>query len=255
MQPRYIAPILSILLSSQPVLAEKLTLETGIAQNTMIELYTSEGCNSCPPAEHFLNSFKNKGDLWNSVIPLAFHVDYWDYIGWKDRFAQASFGHRQRSYAQFQRRSTVYTPAFFINGNNWRPGLFSYKMPENKPQQTGFLKVSLNEKTVTAQYQPRDKKLSVYQLNIALLGTGITTDIKAGENEGRKSMHEFVVLDHQQHRSKDHKWTFDWSPLTPHVQSLSVPGYAVAIWVTNQHNPSPLQATGSYLPVNFFTNP
>lgn len=252
MQPRYLLSLLITLLFSHISLADELVLETAATQNTMVELYTSEGCNSCPPAEHFLNNFKTSDELWKRIIPMAFHVDYWDYIGWKDQYAQAAFGQRQRNYAKFQRRSTVYTPAFFINGTNWRPGLLSYKMPGNKHQQTGALKVTLTKDHLTAQYNPANKKQSAYKLNVALLGTGIITDIKAGENEGRKSMHEFVVLNHQQFSSHDLKWDTRWSPLTQQVKSLSVPGYAVAIWVNNIENPFPVQATGSFLPATFF---
>jgi len=95
------------------VFAESLNLESGVEKNTLIELYTSEGCSSCPPAEEYLNNFKNKKGLWQTWIPVAFHVDYWDYIGWKDRFAAKKFGQRQRQYAKLKRTSTVYTPRIY----------------------------------------------------------------------------------------------------------------------------------------------
>jgi len=251
---RIISYISTLLLIATPISAREIILETGITQTTMVELYTSEGCSSCPPAEHFLNDFKNNAELWKHIIPLAFHVDYWDYIGWKDRFAQAAFGLRQSTYAQLQRRSTVYTPAFFINGHNWRPGFFSKKLPMDNMKQAGSLKVTLRKKILTARFNPLQKSPDRYTLNIALLGMGITTNIKAGENEGRKARHEFVVLDHQQYRSEKPNWKIHWSPVTQHIQSLLIPGYAIAAWVTAGNHPSPVQATGGYLPDFFNTN-
>lgn len=64
---------------------------------TVVELFTSEGCSSCPPADRVLGSLKEESGLWEEVIPLAFHVDYWDYLGWKDRFARTEFSVRQRN--------------------------------------------------------------------------------------------------------------------------------------------------------------
>jgi len=76
---------------SQYTLAETLSFNSGESQNTLIELYTSEGCSSCPPADKFLSDYVKSKDLWTQYIPLAFHVDYWDYLGWKDVFASADF--------------------------------------------------------------------------------------------------------------------------------------------------------------------
>lgn len=79
---------------------------------TIVELYTSEGCSSCPPADAFMGVLKDvKG-----VLPLSFHVDYWDYLGWKDKFASPEYTQRQRSYASYFSRRSVYTPQAVIQG-------------------------------------------------------------------------------------------------------------------------------------------
>lgn len=78
----------------------------------LIELFTSQGCSSCPPADALLKHLSKKPN----VVALAFHVDYWDYIGWKDSFAQSSFSKRQKTYARLASRTAVYTPQFMING-------------------------------------------------------------------------------------------------------------------------------------------
>lgn len=238
---------LCILLLPGSVAANDILLQTGDTQNSIIELYTSQGCNSCPPAEHLLNSYKQKTSTWRQYIPLAFHVDYWDYLGWKDRFAQSAFGVRQRTYAKLQRRSTVYTPAFFVNGKNWRPGFLNRNLPEPSNRKTGKLKVHVNNNLISASFTPHIPVKQPLQLNLALLGMGFTTNIQAGENAGRLSHHEFVVLKHHHYPGKNKRWKIDW----PFAQHAIAPQYALAAWVSTSDNPTPLQATGSYLPAGF----
>jgi hypothetical protein len=87
---------------------------SGDKQVQLIELYTSEGCSSCPPADIFLTKFLDDPTLWKSRIPIAIHVDYWDYIGWKDRFASKENSARQRLHAKQGNVSQVYTPGFIV---------------------------------------------------------------------------------------------------------------------------------------------
>ena len=100
--------------------AASLSVKSPATQVDLIELYTSEGCSSCPPADRWVSSLQNEPGLWRDFIPVAFHVDYWDYIGWPDRFASPAFTARQYVYAQQQSMRTVYTPGFFNNGKEWR---------------------------------------------------------------------------------------------------------------------------------------
>ncbi|MCW9023236.1 MAG: DUF1223 domain-containing protein [Gammaproteobacteria bacterium] len=97
-----------------------LQLSSGPTQTSLIELYTSEGCSSCPPAERFLNKLQHHKQLWTQYVPLAFHVDYWDYIGWEDKYAHPAFTKRQSAYARQKNLKTIYTPAFVVNGQSWR---------------------------------------------------------------------------------------------------------------------------------------
>ena len=82
------------------------------ASGTVVELYTSQGCSSCPPADAYLTKLAREP----GVIALALHVDYWDYIGWEDKFASPKFSDRQRAYARAMGRSTVYTPQMIVAG-------------------------------------------------------------------------------------------------------------------------------------------
>jgi len=235
------------LLSGQ-VLAQPLVLESPTRQAVMIELYTSEGCSSCPPAEAYLNRLTRHQDLWTRYVPLAFHVDYWDDLGWKDAFAKPRYSQRQRHYAHIRRQSTVYTPAFIINGANWRPGFYSKTLPTSDSQ-PGRLKLVIDQGQIDAQFQPLADLPRNLRLNLALLGMGIESDIRAGENSGKHARHEFVVLSHQQYQSTDGQWRV---PVPVFEESMTagapVPAFAIAAWVASADDPAPIQSVGGALP-------
>lgn len=220
--------------------AESLRLESGTTRNTLIELYTSEGCSSCPPAEAYLNKLKNDKNLWKKWVPVAFHVQYWDYIGWKDPYATQKNGQRQSLYASLKHASTVYTPAFMVNGASWRRGIFSNSLP-NEKSTAGNLVVSVNGKSVNASYKTINK--SSLKLNIAILGMDLTSHIKRGENEGRTANHDFVVVGFNSSISDNLKWDMR----LPELHYSKAENYALAIWVSEINNPTPLQVVGGLL--------
>src|SRR5467141_74642 len=94
---------------------------SGPHTTALVELYTSEGCDSCPAADHWLSSLFAQGFRPDQVVPLALHVDYWDYIGWKDPYAKREFSQRQRRLSQLQRLALVYTPQVLLQGADFRP--------------------------------------------------------------------------------------------------------------------------------------
>jgi len=238
---KYIFIIYIIWLAS--LSAETLSLESGINQTTLVELYTSEGCSSCPPAEDYLNKLKNNPNLWKKWVPVAFHVNYWDYIGWRDRYARSEFGQRQSRYAKLKRASTVYTPAFMVNGSSWRRGIFSSSLPETAAP-VGKLMVSVSEKSVVAEFKPLKKYKTKLKLNIALLGMDLTNYIERGENKGRTAKHEFVVVGFNSEKSKNLKWKMT----LPELHYPQVKKYALAAWVSEKGNPTPLQVVGGFFP-------
>ncbi len=85
----------------------------------LIELFTSQGCSSCPPAEAWLSKLKNEPRLWKDFVPLAFHVDYWDRLGWRDPFASKEWTARQYQYSENWKSESVYTPGFVLDGREW----------------------------------------------------------------------------------------------------------------------------------------
>lgn len=164
----------------------------------LLELYTSEGCSSCPPADRALGALQKAADA-DRVVPLALHVDYWDYIGWTDRFAKPDFTQRQRWLAEVTGSRTVYTPEMFIDGRELR----------NWPDALGVNIDSINRQPARASIGIRlgaviDGKLPVQvdtrtasgtRLFIALYENGLSSNVKAGENNGVVLRHDYVVRD------------------------------------------------------------
>jgi len=147
---------------------------------TLIELYTSQGCSSCPPAEKWLNQLTANKNLWQDLVPLAFHVDYWDYLGWHDVYARSEYSKRQRDYYTQGKTTAVYTPGFVLNGKQWTAWRFLSSIPSGSSD-AGIIKANLTNNKIQAEYSKPQKNL---QLNVALLGFGIKTKIHRGENAG-----------------------------------------------------------------------
>lgn len=234
----------AILLSSPTGAAGGTRFSSGPEQTVMIELYTSQGCNSCPPAEAYLNRFTNSPLLWKKFIPLAFHVDYWDYLGWKDRFAHPAHAQRQRQYAQQRSLKTVYTPAFAVNGQGWRPSLISSD-PDGGGKPVGVLSVDVNGQQLEARFESMNSTAKTLHLDLAVLGMGLSTEILAGENAGNHSQHEFVVLARKQISSDNGRWRGGLPALETNWRAQRL---ALVAWVSKPGDLAPLQATGGYLP-------
>lgn len=214
----------------------------------LVELFTSEGCSSCPPAERWLGDLTKQPGLWTEFIPLAFHVDYWDYIGWRDRFASSAHSQRQRRYAREGGLQTVYTPGVLLNGQEWRAWYRSPR-PENARRNSssgGQLSLELDDGSVRIAYLAPASAGGKLDVHVALLGMGLKTNVQAGENDGRVLRHEFVVLgmtsaaldaSGQRHAAQ--------LPLPGGIQEA--PRYALAAWVSEAGQQAPLQAVGGYL--------
>ncbi|MDX1594136.1 MAG: DUF1223 domain-containing protein [Gammaproteobacteria bacterium] len=229
--------------------AAPLELASPATRATLVELYTSEGCSSCPPADRWFSRLRDDPRLWREIVPVAFHVDYWNHLGWTDRFASATHSRRQRSYVDAGQVSTVYTPGFVVAGQEWR-GWFQGREPEFEPdREAGVLTLRIADGVVDARFVPRGAAAGAgrLELHVALLGFGLETAVQSGENAGRSLRHDFVVLDHArvplEAREQGHSARFDWSPRV-------APGgrRAVAAWVSPRDAPVPLQAVGGWWP-------
>lgn len=223
--------------------AAEITFSSGRQQAVLIELYTSEGCSSCPPAEEYLNALKQDRQLWQIYIPVAFHVGYWDYLGWRDPYAHDAHAKRQSAYAKQRNLRTVYTPAFVVNGKAWRPGWLNRELPKNV-NPGGELTVTVQDEQLTASYVPVTGQREQLTLNIAVLGMDLVSHIKAGENTGRTARHEFVVVGFKTLDSSNAHWV----TRLPALHYSAARQYALAVWVNHVNDLTPLQAVGGELP-------
>jgi len=223
------------------------TFSSGENHVSVLELYTSEGCSSCPPADKWLSKLKQDKRLWKTLIPMAFHVDYWDYIGWKDRFASPRNSQRQRLYARQNHLSTVYTPGMLLNGSEWRSWYYQRPLKLESSMPAGILSIGLNDQKISATYTPASSTKENLVLNIAILGFDLSTAIKAGENRGRHLQHDFVVLGQRSVRLPrlPHGYSIKQTELPK--TNLAAKRIAIAAWVSSENDLSPIQATGGWL--------
>lgn len=213
---------------------------------SVLELYTSEGCSSCPPADRWFSTLKQDERLWQTLIPVAFHVDYWNYIGWTDRFSSGRYSDRQRRYARTKNVSTVYTPGFLLNGNEWRSFFGLRRLSLDNTANAGQLTVNIDQHEVNASYENHDKPVLSPVFSIAILGFDLTTRVKSGENSGRELKHDFAVLGlHSAPMSKEGN-NYSITMKLP-ATSISAPRTAIAAWISYADDPTPVQATGGWL--------
>ena len=209
-------------------------------QTVMIELFTSQGCSSCPPAEQWLNSYEGHDKLWSEVIPIAFHVDYWDKLGWPDVFASKAYSARQYRHRRLNNIRSVYTPGIVVNGQEWRGWTRGNTFPESN-ESAGVLSFKANEKKLTVNYS---RPATNVVLNVALLGVGLESKIDRGENRDKVLKQEFVALSHEVFPASNGSWSVS----LPKDRKHDAKKYALAIWVSNVTDISPIQATGYWIP-------
>ena len=173
--------------------AQSCSARSGATVTPVIELYTSEGCSSCPPADRWLSALKPDA----SFVALAFHVDYWDRLGWKDRFASAAYTARQAEQLRTSGARFAYTPQVIIDGAdrpNW-PG--ASVASSSRPVATVAAQLVRDGNRVTATVTPlpgAPARLAAYW---AVTEQAHASAVKAGENEGVTLHHDFVVRDYR----------------------------------------------------------
>jgi hypothetical protein len=188
------------LLGQIQAFAAECSAKSGDKTIPLLELYTSEGCSSCPPADHWISQIKQDK---TKITPLAFHVDYWDYIGWKDPFSKAEYSDRQRKIAQFGGAGFVYTPQFVFNGRDfkaWDNSQLNRAIHQTQqlPSRAHLTLTAVNEAdgriTVKAHAESLNPKMTKHaDVFVALYENGLVTQVQAGENNGRELKHDYVV--------------------------------------------------------------
>ncbi len=240
---------LAMTLTSSAALAAPIQFASPARQAALLELYTSEGCSSCPPAEAWLSKLKNAAGLWTNFVPVAFHVHYWDHLGWRDKLSDEQFTDRQQAYAKLWSAENIYTPEFVLDGKEWRNWLDLRGAPSASATTPGTLQVSsIDGRHWKAEFSPTDKTQRDYEITAVVLVSDLGTDVKAGENAGHHLQHDFAAL------------SLITRPITVQTNNLSASfiidnnpkGFtgrlALAVWVTRAGDLEPLQATGGWLP-------
>jgi hypothetical protein len=191
---------------------QRIHADSGVKTVSIAELYTSEGCDSCPPADKWFSTISLKK---NGVVPLAFHVDYWDYIGWKDRFGKPSFAERQRKLVGLQGSRTVYTPQVMLDGKDAHNavnyvsnlGSSNFQLDANirdlaaKPAEVSLklrAQSALNAIDVAVTVGLSDELsrkdgASSLSLYFVLTENNLYSRVTAGENKGALLKHDHVV--------------------------------------------------------------
>ena len=245
MPTRYVWTLLALAGLAGPAAGGETVFQSGQRQTGLVELFTSEGCSSCPPADRWLSASERDPALWRDFVPIAFHVDYWDSLGWRDRFASAAWTERQRRYAAEGGLSTVYTPGVLLNGQEWRR--WGNDARPGPGQEVGTLRAELVGPALAVSFRPLASLNGPVTVHVALLGVGLTTDVKAGENRGEKLSHDFVVLGLGDVALRTDAAGYAATVPLPSSE-LRPPRRALAVWVTTGKGQAPLQATGGWLP-------
>jgi hypothetical protein len=166
----------------------------------LIEVFTSEGCSSCPPADRWLSAMNAVPQQKMQAVGLSLHVDYWDYIGWKDPFAKAAFTQRQYAYAKLRGASGVYTPQVVVAGRDFRlwdsaPTFLQAVRQINERPARGQIEIDAKVGKLGGDVQANFISSSEQnaQLHLVLFENAIKTKVNAGENRGEVLGHDRVA--------------------------------------------------------------
>ncbi len=231
------------LLLSNGAAAADCTAASAERRVPLLELYTSEGCDSCPPTDRWVSELRARGYGADRVVVLAFHVDYWDKLGWIDRYGQSRFSERQRLVNSRIGSRVVYTPQLVLNGRDYRRGSsddFDHRVADVARGKAAAsirldLKPATDRLTVSGAWsatvtQPAQAWLALYE-------NRLSSEITSGENRNKRLQHDFVV--------RDIAGPFPSGPLT-HVFKLDKgwkrPDLAVASFVQDPRSGDTLQA-------------
>jgi len=188
--------ILSLLAFSVQA-AEPIVVKSGERRTAVVELYTSEGCSSCPPADRWLSRLVTTPPSDLQVLALSFHVDYWDYLGWKDPFSSADYTSRQRQLGANNKQRTIYTPEFFVDGMEARgSGNILEKIQQTNAERPPLpLQLTVSRETgglLLELAAPKDIDGPLHHRYL-VFENQLSSDVRRGENAGKQLHHQRVV--------------------------------------------------------------
>ncbi|MFK7876464.1 MAG: DUF1223 domain-containing protein [Paracoccaceae bacterium] len=201
----------------------------------VVELFTSQGCSSCPPADALLHELAKRDD----VIALALHVDYWDYIGWKDQFADPAHSERQRAYAVTAGRRSIYTPQMIVNGQTSVVGARAMELSDaiaahRAKESSVTLEIERVADTVSIRARSDARVPDGMVVHVLRYQTARDIQILRGENAGRQMTYANVVEDWR-------VWT-EWTGQSPLVTSVDVDGDAPVVVIVQGADQGPILA-------------
>jgi len=236
-----------------------LTFGNSSSQSKLIELFTSQGCSSCPPAEKWINQFYAQKELWKTLFPVAFHVTYWDYLGWKDPYSKPEYTDRQHQYADAQRVKSIYTPGFVVNAQEWRGWFNRDKLPHGQGTQ-GLLTATFKGDSLMLQYtlsatsmpdkdnSQKKKPVPASQstpliYHVCISKSNSLTKVKSGENSGKNLKQHFVSVFLETYPGT----TNPIAVKLPTDYRLALGEHALTAWVNKPDNLTPLQIVGGWI--------
>jgi hypothetical protein len=206
----------------------------------LIELFTSQGCSSCPPAEKILNTWGMTLFKTRKALPLAFHVDYWDNLGWKDPFSIPLATNRQRQYTDFYNATSLFTPEMTVNGQLGFNGA-DLSEAKNEFSQSALLtglapiklKTLLGHQALRVQVFLPSNTLSMGDptVNVAVFENDLSTKVLGGENNGRFLEENFVVRYHNSILKSSISPSSTWEISIPLGSSWKLSNIGVGVWL------------------------
>ena len=195
---------------------------------TVVELYTSQGCSSCPPADEFLGRLAKRDD----VIALSLHVDYWDYIGWKDSFGSAQFTKRQHAYAYAANKSMVYTPQMVVSGRHLLVGTKYSKVIsaiKKRNRKASPVHLQLDKQGGELLINARSgQPIANMAVHLVRFSEGETVRVRRGENAGKELRYYNVVT--------QWKYLQDWDGVKPLSVSTKISGDQGVVVIIQEAN-------------------
>lgn len=230
------------------------SFSSGTKPVALLELFSTQSCHSCPPAQSFVSSLKSHPDLFKTFVPVVFHVHYWDYLGWKDHYSEKKFTHRQRRYVRALKLKSMHTPMTVFKGAYMPPKqrrlewVKQKAVTNAKAEQNGKLQVVRKTKErfqITYTPAANKKQLQNPVFYAALIGNDIATRVRSGENAGKKLEQDFIVLEFVRvDATIDQKSASATANIRLETEKRNSGNNGIVVWVSDGENVRPLQAVG-----------
>ena len=249
MKRHIVFSLVFVLLCQSRAFAASITdFESPPDQTLLLELFSSENKKGSPDAEKWINQYLASPELWKTVFPVVYHVEYNDKPGWPDKFVKKEFTHRFMAFAKKWGVRVPYVPTLMLNGTEWTGWGREESVPNRSPKSVGVLKakkVTMDEFGVT--FESTDETSHAWVANAVLVGCGLSTIIEGGDNLGKTMDHEFTALRVVSQPMELERGAYKATIKLPQKTEVRTNGLAVIFWVTNGDDVIPIQAVGGYI--------